>query len=93
MICCKLILCLGVSGSESQSGGGSGMSVNAGYKIVFDKNIVPRFMHNEHQTRSLNYVYSYAVKDKINFSKLSSNTPTNVNIFDVISNEEDYKSL
>ena len=82
-----------VSGSESQSGGGSCMSVNAGYTIVYDKNIVPRFTRNEHQTCSLHYVHSYAVKDKINFSKLSSNTPTNVNIFDVIPNEEDYKSL
>ena len=65
-----------VNESELQSGEG-GMSVNTGYKIVFDnidKNVAPRFMRNEHQTRSLHYVHSNAVKDRLDFSNLSSET-------------------
>ena len=81
--------------SELQSGEG-GMSVNTGYKIVFDnidKNVAPRFMRNEHQTRSLHYVHSYAVKDRLDFSNLSSQRPTNFNVFGVIPDVEDYKYL
>ena len=64
------------------------MSVNNEFKIVFDnidKNVAPRFMRNEHQTRSLHYVHSYAVKDRLDFSNLSNQRPTNIkNVFDVI---------
>ena len=55
------------------------VSVNTGYKIVFDnidKNIKPRFMRSDFQTRSLHYVNSYAVKDRIDFSQFSSETLT-----------------
>ena len=81
-----------VNESELQSGEG-GMSVNTGYKIVFDnidKNVAPRFMRNEHQIRSLHYFHSYAVKDRLDFSNLSSQRPTNINVFGVIPDEEDY---
>ena len=71
-------------------------SLNSGYKIVFDnidKNVKPRFVRSDHQTHSLHFVHSYAVKDRIEFSQFSSKTPTAVNIFDIIPDEHDYKSL
>ena len=72
------------------------VSVNTGYKIVFDnidKNIKPRFMRSDYQTRSLHYVNSYAVKDRINFSQFLSETPTELTLFEVLPNDADYKSL
>lgn len=72
------------------------VSVTTGYKIVFDnidKNVKPRFMRSDYQTRSLHYVNSYAVKDRINFCQFSSETPTELNLFDVVPNDDDYKSL
>ena len=72
------------------------LSLNAGYKIVFDnidKNVNPRYMRSDYQTRSLHYVQSFAVKDRIAFSNLSGEIRTEVNIFDVIPGEEDYKAL
>jgi len=72
------------------------LSINAGYKIVFDnidKNVRPRFMRSEHQTRSLHFVHSFAVKDRIAFSQFSSKTPTEVNVFDILPDDNDYKSL
>ena len=41
-------------------------SINAGYKLVFDnidKTVKPRFMTQDSQTETLNYVQAYAVKD------------------------------
>ena len=58
-----------------------------------DKNAKPRFVHSDHQTHSLHFVHSYAVKDRIEFSQFSSKTPTAVNIFDIIPDEHDYKTL
>ena len=81
--------------SELQSGE-DGMSVNIGYKVIFDninKNVARRFMRNEHQSHSLHYVNSYAVKHRLEFSNLSSQRATNINIFDVIPDEEEHKYL
>lgn len=72
------------------------ISLNTGYKIVFDnidKNVKPRFMRSEHQTRSLHYVQSYAVKDRVNFSSFSSEVRTEVNVFDVIPDCNDLEML
>ena len=33
-------------------------SVNAGYKLVIDKNVKPRHMRSDNQTRSLHYMQS-----------------------------------
>ena len=73
-----------------------GLSINAGYKIVFDnidKNVKPRYMRSDCQTHSLHCVHGYGVKDRIDFSEYSDVAPQEVNAFDVIPTEEDYKSL
>ena len=49
-----------------------------GVKLVFDnidKNIVPRNMTFEKQTKSLHYVHMYAVEDRINIAHLSDDPP------------------
>ena len=58
-----------------------------------DMNIKPRFMRSDYQTRSPHYVNSYAVKDRIDFSQFSSETPTELTLFEVLPNDADYKSL
>ena len=71
-------------------------SVNAGYKLVFDnidKNAKPRHMRSDNQTRSVHYVQSYAVKDRVNYDSISNEQSTEVNVFDILPTEEDYKSL
>ncbi len=48
------------------------------YRIVgdnIDKNVKPRDMTSDHQTRSLHYFHSYAVRDRIDLSELSSKPP------------------
>ncbi len=58
------------SEKSSSEDAAAGKSVNTGYKIVFDnidKNVNPRHMRSDNQTRSLHYVQSYAVKDRINY--------------------------
>lgn len=45
-----------------------------GYKIVgdnIDKVVKPRYMRVDHQSKSLHYFHSYAVRDRIDFSQLS----------------------
>lgn len=72
------------------------LSVTAGYKIVFDnvdKNVKPRYMRSDSQTRSLHCVHCYGVKDRVDFSEFSDTTPTEVTPFDIIPTLEDYKSL
>ncbi len=72
------------------------LSINAGYKIVFDnidKNVKPRFMRSDYQTHSLHCVHGYAVNDLVDFSEYSDVAPKEVNVFDVIPTEEDYKLL
>lgn len=71
-------------------------SVNAGYKIVFDnidKDVKPRHMTSDNQTRSLHYVQSYAVKDRVNYDCLSGERRTKVCIFDILPTKEDYDIL
>ncbi len=49
----------------------SSLSLNSGYKIVFDnidKNVKPRYMRSDSQIKSLHYVQSYAVRNRIDFS-------------------------
>ena len=46
------------------------------YKIVgdnIDKNIKPRDMRSDHQTKSLHYFHLYAVRDRIDLSKYEDN--------------------
>ena len=72
------------------------LSANAGYKLVFDnldKNVKPRHMRTDNQTKSLHFVQSYATRDRVDFSRYSNEAPTEVNAFDVLPTEEDYKSL
>ena len=48
------------------------------YHIVgdnIDKNIKPRNMTSDHQTRSLHYFHAYAVRDRIDLSSFSSDQP------------------
>ena len=49
-------------------------------------------MCSDYQTCSLHYVNSYAVKDRIDFSQFSSETPTELTLFEVLPNDA-YKSL
>ena len=49
-----------------------------GFKIVgdnIDKNVRPRYMRSDKQTRSLHYFNSYAVLDRVDCSKLSATAP------------------
>lgn len=48
------------------------------YRIVgdnIDKNVKPRNMTSEHQTRSLHYFHAYAVRDRTDLSNYSSEPP------------------
>ena len=48
------------------------------FRIVgdnIDKNVKPRDMTSEHQTRSLHYFHAYAVRDRIDLSDYSSEPP------------------
>ncbi len=75
-------------------------SVNAGHKIVFDnidKDVKPRHMTSDNQTRSL-HVQSYAVKDRVNYDCLSGERRTEVCISRVLVKfipyfTSDYKEL
>ena len=49
------------------------------YRLVgdnIDKEVKPRNMTMEHQTRSLHYFHTYAVKDRIDLSAFSDDVPT-----------------
>ena len=61
-----------ITGSQSKS-----------YKDVgdnLDKNIRPSFQRIHHQTKSVHYFHTFAVKDRIDFSDLSESVPHNVKI-------------
>lgn len=45
-------------------------------------------MRSDSQTRSLHYVHSYAVKDRVDFSSLPHEVPTEVNIYDILDYQE-----
>ena len=85
------------SGEESSSGdAAASRSVNTGYKMVFDNidmNVKPRHMTSDKQTRSLHYVQSYAVKDRVNYDNLSNELPKEVCVFDILPTNEDYEFL
>lgn len=71
-------------------------SINAGYKLVFDnidKNVKPRYMRSDSQTLSLHYVQVYGVKDRIDYSSLSGEKPTQVNLYSVLPDTTDYDLL
>ena len=72
------------------------LSLNAGYKLVFDnidKHVKPRYMRSDSQAVSLHYVHVYGVKDRIDYSSLSSQKPTELNLYDILPSAEDYDSL
>ena len=61
-----------INGSQSKS-----------YKEVgdnLDKNIRPSFQRLSHQTKSIHYFYTLAVKDRIDFSDLSESVPHSIRI-------------
>ena len=76
------------SGEESSSGdAAASRSVKTGYKMVFrniDMNVKPRHMTSDKQTRSLHYVQSYAVKDRVNYDNLSNELLTEICEFDIL---------
>lgn len=48
------------------------------YKLVgdnIDKNIRPREMRSDHQTKSLHYFHTYGVRDRVDISEFSNRTP------------------
>ena len=72
------------------------VSLNVGYKLVFDNinwYIKPRYMRLDSQATSLSYVQSYGVKDRIDYSSISSQKRTEVNLYDVLPTSNDYESL
>lgn len=72
------------------------LSLNAGYKLVFDnidKTVKPRFMRLDSQTVSLHYVQMYAVKDRVDYSTEPCQKAAEVNLYDVLPSCDDYDSL
>lgn len=74
------------------------LSVNTGYKLVFDnidKTVKPRHMRIDSQTKSLHYVQAYAVKDRIDYSYEASERSTDgeVNLYNVLPSAQDYQKL
>jgi hypothetical protein len=68
-----------------------------GYKVVIDnidKNVKPRDMRIDSQTKSLHYVQLYGVKDRVDFSSLS-NIPKagEMCLYDILPSTEDYQKL
>ena len=65
-------------------------SVNAGYKLVFDnidKNVKPRHMRSDNHCTTCNHMH------RVNYDSISNEQSTEVNVFDILPAEEDYKSL
>ena len=77
------------------------LSVNAGYKIVFDnidKTVKPRHMTADTQNVSLHNVHAYAVKDRVDYSRISDDRPTvgdisELQLCDLIPSSADYSLL
>lgn len=70
------------------------------YKIVgdnIDKNIKPRDMRSDHQTKSLHYFHLYAVRDRIDLSKYEDNPSlpdiASINTDQLLPSEEDAQTL
>ncbi len=71
-------------------------SLNSGYKLVFDnidKNVKPRYMRCDAQTQSLHYVQVYGVKDRIDYSSFTSEQKTEIEVFSILPNSEDYDAV
>ena len=72
------------------------MSVNAGFKLVFDnidKTVQPRHMRVDSKAKSLHYVHAYAIKDRIDFSCEPEKKDGEANLYDILPNSQDYKLL
>lgn len=73
-------------------------SPSYGYKFVIDnidKNVTPRNMTMESQTRSLHYVQIYSVKHKIDYPSLFNQAPSPgfKNLYDILPGPEDYTAI
>ena len=80
----------------SESSDNQPISVNAGYKLVFDnidKTIQPRHMRVDSKAKSLHYVHAYAIKDRIDFSCFPDKRVGEANLYDILPNSQDYKLL
>ena len=68
-----------------------------GYKIVIDnigKNVKPRNMRIDAQTKSLHCVQMYSVKDRIDFGKLSDMPLSNEKcLYDLLPSTDDYEKV
>ena len=68
-----------------------------GYKLVIDnidKNVKPRDMRIDSQTKSLHYVQIYGVKDRVDFSSLSElPKAAEMCVYDILPSTEDYLKL
>ena len=56
---------------------------STGYKILgdnIDKNIRVSFQRIDHQTKSVHYFHTFAVKDQIDFSTLSESSPHDIKV-------------
>ena len=81
----------------SQSNTATYTEARRGYKIVvdnIDKNVKPRNMQIDAQTKSLHYVQTYSVKNRIDFGKLSDVRPTGEqSLYDLLPTTKDYEKL
>ena len=68
-----------------------------GYKIVIDnidKDVKPRDMRMDFQTKSLHYVQLYSVKDRIDFSNFSESPKDGEHcLYDILPSSDDYQKL
>ena len=73
------------------------ISPTTGYKLVIDnvdKTIKPRNPTIDAQTQSLHYVQVYAVEDRVDYSKLSSSSPSRgASVYSMIPTTADYQIL
>jgi len=59
-----------------------------------DKDVKPRYMRVDSQTKSLHYVQIYSVKDRIDFSSLSESTKAGeMCLYDILPSTKDYQEL
>lgn len=82
---------------KSQNEPYSEPSVCPGVKLVLDNidsTVKPRYQRLDSQNKSLHYVQVYAVRDRINFSKLSNLPPhPGRSVYDILPNTSDYQML
>ncbi len=65
-------------------------SLNSGFNNI-DKNVKPRYMRCDAQTQSLHYyVQVYGVKNRIDYSSFTSEQKTEIEVFSILPNSEDY---